>query len=381
MRARGPRPSSSTHSAGGAVPAMLGQMTDETFLGILFTQGATSRAGIAKLTGISRPTMSESAQRLLASGHIVEVGQTAGQRGRSAVLYDLNPDHGYTFATSIERGRVVASAHNYRGDLIWEQQRHVTGEDLRDHISAACTLVEEVRQRATPMLAAAVSVAAPVDPHTQTVRSLPGAPIAGVAAGLADALGLSDVPTEVDNDVNWAAIAEHRAGCMQDVDDFLFIYLGAGVGAGLFLSGRPYRGAHGTAGEIAFLQMPEGDTLMRKLGISEVGTPDGHSVDLEAAREMLSNADHPATQAIVADLTRVFVNVTTILDPEHIVLGGPLTEFDALASQLRERIESQALSPVQVVRSTVAGSAPLVGAQAGARDIVKGVRHQGMSLR
>lgn len=367
MQSTGPHPSA--RAKGG--PAVLGQMTDETVLGVLFDHGPSSRAAIAKRTGFSRPTMSESAQRLLAAGQIVEVGQTAGARGRSAVLYDLNPDHGQTLAMSIEHARVLATVRDYRGKLLWDRSVRVASGDLDDYLTAGRALVNEVRRAPSPLLAAAISVAAPVKPVGRGARSLPGAPISGDAEDLAGALGLVDVPVEVDNDVNWAAIAEHRRGSMRDIEDFLFVHLGAGVGAGLFLSGKLHRGAHGTAGEIAFLHMPDGETLMVRLGASDIGAADRYSVDVERAGTVLADAGSSVAQSVVEDLTRILVNVTTVLDPGHVVLGGPIAEIDTFADELGDRIETRSLSPVTVVRSTLAGSASLAGADAGARDIVR----------
>jgi glucokinase len=73
---------------------------------------------------------------------------------------------------------------------------------------------------------------------------------------LADSLGL---PVVVENDGNAAAWAEHRFGAGQGVADQLMVVLGTGVGGGLILDGRVYRGGHGLAAEIGHLGLvPEG---------------------------------------------------------------------------------------------------------------------------
>jgi predicted NBD/HSP70 family sugar kinase len=70
-----------------------------------------------------------------------------------------------------------------------------------------------------------------------------------VAAELADVLGVSVV---VENDVNLAALGEQWRGVGRGVDDFVFLSVGTGLGAGLVLGGELHRGHHGAAGEIDY---------------------------------------------------------------------------------------------------------------------------------
>ncbi|MFC9557031.1 ROK family protein [Rhodococcus sp. NPDC056960] len=179
-------------------------------------------------------------------------------------------------------------------------------------------------------------------------------------------------PLIIDNDVNWATIAESRTGSMANADNFLYVYLGAGagVGAGLFLSGGLHRGAGGTAGEIAFLRMSSGETLMSRLGHSPIGTPDGRSIDLDRARALLdSEAPDHASDAILDDLAHTIVNVTTAIEPGRIVIGGPLSEMARITEGLRRRIEDTALTDVQVTMSPLGRTAPLEGAAIGALEL------------
>ena len=123
------------------------------------------------------------------------------------------------------------------------------------------------------------------------MRQLPDSPFTGTVAAFGPALGIgTNEPLSVDNDVNWATIAEHRLGGMQHAENFIYVYLGAGVGAGLFMSGRLHRGVGGAAGEIAFTRLDSGDTLMRRLGGSPIRSADGRSIDLTRAHAVLDSA-------------------------------------------------------------------------------------------
>lgn len=361
------------------LPSTLAQLTDSTFIDALFREGPSSRAQIAKSTGISKPTISESAQRLLSTGLIVEVGQTAtGMRGRSAVLYDVNPRYGHSLGVVLERGHVAVKALDHKGAAVCERQIEADDENLPAAIADARDLIAQcTADVGTPRLATAVSVAAPIDPRTHTVRQLPDAPFTGSVPDFATALHIDAAePLIIDNDVNWATIAESRTGSTQGADNFLYVYLGAGVGAGLFLSGGLHRGSSGTAGEIAFLRMASGETLMSRLGHSLIGTPDGRSIDLVRARALLdTDAPDHAADEILDDLAHTIVNVTTAIDPGRIVIGGPLSEFARITEGLSRRIADAALSDVEVSMSPLGRTAPLQGAAIGALEFAH--QHRG----
>ncbi|MEV0947409.1 ROK family transcriptional regulator [Rhodococcus sp. NPDC049939] len=364
--------------AAAPLPRTLAQLTDDAFLDVLFREGPSSRAQIAKATGISKPTISESAQRLLGSGLIIEVGQTStGMRGRSATLCDVNPRYGHTLGVVLERGYVAVRALDHKGSVVCENQVEADDEDLPTAISDTRDLIARCfADVGTPLLATAISVAAPIDPRTHTVQQLPDAPFTGSVPDFARALQIEPVaPLLVDNDVNWATIAESRIGSMQDADDFLYVYLGAGIGAGLFLSGGLHRGSNGTAGEIGFLRTASGETLLHRLGHSSIGTPDGRSIDLERARELL-RTDTPGhtVDEILDDLAHTIVNVATAVDPGRIAIGGPLSQMNRVTEGLRERIERTALSEVEMTISPLGRTAPLQGAAIGALELARKLR-------
>ena len=357
------------------LPRTLAQLTEEAFLEVLYRDGASSRAAIAKITGISKPTISEAAQRLIATGVIVEVGQATGNRGRSPLLYDLNADHGHCIGVVLERGYVAARALDHMGATICELRSDTSDEDLPTAVAAARILLARCGEQAgTPRLATAVSVAAPVDPATHIVRQLPNAPFAGTVADLGAALGLeTDELVVVDNDVNWAALAENRTGATVGVDDFLYVYLGAGVGAGLFLNGQVHRGASGTAGEIAFLRMPDGHTLMHRLAHSPIGACDHTAVDLDRAHRLLDTTGplDPDLDAVLDDLARAIVNIATTVDPGRIVLGGPLARAARVGGDLATRIRGAALTDVTITVSALGRTAPLDGTGIAALELAR----------
>jgi predicted NBD/HSP70 family sugar kinase len=314
------------------------------------------------------------AQRLLSGGIIVEVGQASGNRGRSPLLYDINSHLGHILGVVLERGHVAVRALDLRGEVICEEQREAGDKDLHSAIVDARYLVASCSRRAhTPRLATAVSVAAPIDPATHTVRQIRDAPFVGTVRAFGPALGLAaSEPVLVDNDVNWATLAENRIGSTVGVDDFLYVYLGAGIGAGLFLNGRPYRGVHGTAGEIAFMRLTGDETLIGRLGRSAIGSADGRSIDLQRGHQLLdADADPADTDGILDDLSRAIVNLITATDPGHVVLGGPLASTTRIARDLTARLHAAALAELHIAISPLGQNAPLAGTSIAALEYAR----------
>src|SRR5262249_59665848 len=97
-----------------------------------------------------------------------------------------------------------------------------------------------------------------VEPDGQALRLAPNLPGWERPAVLRDLRRLLGVETAIENDVDAAAVAERDHGHGRDVSTFAFVSVGTGIGMGLVLDGKLHRGAHGAAGEIAFLPLVGG---------------------------------------------------------------------------------------------------------------------------
>ncbi|MBU3749434.1 MAG: ROK family protein, partial [Mycobacterium sp.] len=252
----------------------------------------------------------------------------------------------------------------------------LTDDNVPAALGRARDLMQDIGDRLdSPCLATAVGVAAPIDPRTSTIRAWPTSPFTAANAALGAALGIPDGrPVHVDNDVNWATLAEHRVGSMQQASDFLYIYLGAGVGAGLFLGGQVHRGHHGLAGEICFTRMENEETFMGRLARSPIGTHDGWGGSIDTARALeLFNDPGAVTDLgpLVDDIARVIANIATAIDPSAIVVGGPLAEAAPLIEALGQRLQLPSLADVAITPTALGRDAPLCGAALGALELAR----------
>ena len=151
----------------------------------------------------------------------------------------------------------------------------------------------------------------------------------------------------MDNDATAAALGEHWRGVGEGAEDFIYLYLGTGIGGGLVLDGQAYRGLRGNTGEISHIQVdPNGPSCeCGSHGCLALYTnPDGllreaAKVVLEAppptrspSRRRRSSGSPPtptrassgSSSDAGAHLAKVVVECSRVLDPELIVLGGPL---------------------------------------------------------
>jgi glucokinase len=201
---------------------------------------------------------------------------------------------------------------------------------------------------------------------------------------LEEALG---VPAAVDNDVNLAALGEGLAGAAKGTGDFVFIAIGTGVGAGIVLNHRLFRGNRWTAGEIGYMLVPgvsEDPVERGKPGALEafVGGEgireqwnrrlrEGNShlpKDLNATQIFdLAVEGSSVAQDILAKAARILAyaihNISLILNCPLFVLGGSVGVHPALCDAIRKVLQqSGARVQPQIKRSLLGTDAQLIGA-------------------
>lgn len=202
---------------------------------------------------------------------------------------------------------------------------------------------------------------------------------------LADMTGL---PVCGDNDVNISALAERYYGVCKDSNDFLWITVSNGIGGGLFLDGKLYRGQHMTAGEIGHFIVEEDNG--RRCGCGNIGcleamasgasiaaiyterTGQAVSISAKEIADMARDGDETALrvwQEAGAYIGKAAAYVVNILDIDTVVLGGGAAQsFDLLEWSANKALEryvfAKAHPNVGVVHSSLGGYAALKGCAA-----------------
>ena len=348
---------------------MLAALTDRHFLRVLAeSDEPLSRAEIASRSGISKPAISDAAVRLERSGLILDAGVRGGRRGGVATLYRINGLRGHSLAIGLQSDEVVIRARDLAGEVVYDHRERIA-RDLGTAalISVANRLIREsALSIITPLIAAAVSVAVPVETTGETLRLASSPFPSGQFNPLRELELTAETPVAIDNDVNWATTAERNLGSMTSCDDFVYVYCGSGLGAGIYSSGQLQRGSRGLAGEIGYLRSPGNPGGPGGLDLTETlaglgwGNPGVYGIDVELALKLLAETPlGEQTDAALDILAIAIANMAILLNPRAIVLGGPLSALPTFVGGLDIRLRQLTLDPPDVVTST---HAPLEGA-------------------
>ena len=347
--------------------------------------GPVSRAQIARDSDLSKPTVSQALAELLAAGLVREAGRTTGSRGPSAVLYELNPRAGWVVGLDVGRDYVRAAIANLSGDI-------VARRDERARVRSQRTLILQIGEIAHALAAEAgvkwkqvtfATVGSPgvFDPatgHMALAHALPGWGRSGLAEAVQEELGTK---VAFENDVNLAALGEQWLGLGKGAENFAYLHVGTGVGAGLVLHGELYRGATGAAGEVGYLPMagdPRDPQLRRRGALDTAAGASGvvataRSLGMKpplSARNVFAAArrgDAVARRVVGLESERIALAIAAIVpvvDPELVILGGgigrngdlllePVTEELRRISPFRVRLEISPLGDQAVVLGAV----------------------------
>jgi predicted NBD/HSP70 family sugar kinase len=353
--------------------------TRQTVLAALTADGSATRAALSAATGLSRSAISECIADLLADGTVVEEPAAGpGGRGRPATAVRLSRPDGVVLGVDLGHAHVTVAVATTGGDLLVERSADLD-VDHRPHpaldlaASLATAALADAGRPAEDVRAVAAGIPGPIDVRTRVVRA-PTILVDWVgidpAAELAGRLGR---PAVVGNDADMGAIGEYTFGAARGFADFLYIKASHGVGAGIVLGGRTYRGTTGIAGEIGHTQLP-GATSWCRCGsrgcletvasISEVREQLAHvlttaneptaAATLPPLPELVGN---PAAARVITDagrtIGRVVADLVNCLNPAAVVLGGELgAAGEPFVNGVRESIDRYAQpAAAQAVRT------------------------------
>jgi predicted NBD/HSP70 family sugar kinase len=378
-------------------PRLLRAHNERAVLDHLRAAGPSSRPGLARIAGLSKPTVSQALANLEAAGLVRPVGPASPSMGRTAMLYEADPTAGYVLGIDVGRAWIRVAAADLAGAI-------VARRDERNRARGAAALVKAVGEVAHDVVAAAgirwrnvahTVVGGPgvFDPDSDRLRhapNLPGWSRPGVMSSLREALPPA---VTLDNDANLAAVGERTYGSGRDARTFVYVSVGTGIGMGVIIDGELYRGAHGAAGEVGYLPLgaedegpARGRDAKRRGILEEAASADAvvrtakrlGMTGATSAKRVFSAAragDRVALAAVEAEADRLALVVGTvaaIVDPEFVLLGGGIgSNIDLLRPPLERRLaELTPLAP-PVAEGELGQDAIVLGAVASALDTAR----------
>jgi predicted NBD/HSP70 family sugar kinase/biotin operon repressor len=377
-------------SSGAGSLGSLRERNRRQLLDALRQRGSASRADLARLTGLSRSTVSTLVADLQASGLVVEREheQRPSQQGRPPTLLTLDRSAGLILGIDFGHEQVHVAIADLSRTILAERV-HPLDVDHAAHeaLAAAVTLTGEAvgaaGVEAGRILCAGVGLSGPINRATGMVHAgkiLPGWDGIRPVAELSQRL---DLPVHLDNDANLGALAEVALGAGVGARDAVYLMVSGGIGAGLILGGEIYRGTGGTAGELGHVLVDEGGPICRcgnrgcletfagGPAIVELLRPShGAGLTLERVIALAVEGDSGARRAI-ADAGRVLgrsvAAIVNAFNPELIIVGGSVgAAGDVLLDPLREAVHRYAIpsaaNDVRIARGVLGDRAEVLGA-------------------
>lgn len=343
------------------------------------TNGALSRAAIARLTALSSQTISNIVEELEKEELLRPEATQKGARGQPAVPYSINPDGGYSIGLQLDHQLAVGVITDLSGTVRARFERPVDRPTPAEAMPLLAAIAEDLmrtfRFDRNRLLGIGMAMPGPFDVEGMTSvgpTALPGWQDFPVAEELER---LTGIPVTVENDATAAAIGERLYGVARNLSSFVYLFIGTGLGAGLFLDGHLYKGTRHNAGEIGHMIVSPGGlecgcgkrgcleryvSLRAAYDCLEIPDPDHASPELLEA--LLASGDS-RMEAWIAQATaplRQAINVLELaLDPETVVLGGfmPLAVIELLASRLDPLYLSVSSTSTRTVPRVLVGAA------------------------
>jgi predicted NBD/HSP70 family sugar kinase len=352
--------------------------------------GPVSRPQLAEATGLSKPTISLALADLERCGLVRPVGQRTGNSGRAAQLYEMRPEAGWVVGVDVGRAWLRVALANLAGEVVLRRQERSQSREARKLVAQIARLVSDIAVEAglSPADVTYTVVGSPgvVDQRSGALRLAPnisGWSGPGVLEALRDQLGPS---LAIENDINLAALGEQAHGLGKGVSNFVFVSVGTGIGMGIVIDGQLYRGARGAAGEIGFLPLGDGDAAIDEDSKINRGTLESvaaaDAVVATARRHGMTGRptakqvfesvrfnDKAAIAAVRVEaehLARAVAAVTSVLDPELVVLGGGIgRNGDLLIAPMERKLHKLLrIPPPSIMVSAVGDDAVVLGALA-----------------
>jgi len=376
--------------------SLLRKVNQSAILEIIREHGPISRSEIARLLHISPATVTRIVTELLEAQVIQEKGARLAPFGRRPILLEFNPRASLIIGVYVHRD-MIGAISDLNGEIFRRMvQPARPGEaGIQQLIALIRALYDMARGYGLPVRGVGIGA-----PSIVLYRE-------GVVAW-APSLGWRNVPLKalveqavelpvfVENEVNLIALGESWRGAGRDVDNLVCISLGAGIGAGIVLSGFLYRGAHCAAGEIGYL-LPgtqylghpyEGfgclEGIAGSTGIVQraqaqlaAGRPsvlrkwlEKEEAQLTAEMVLLAAREGDACACQVVDevadyLALAVASISCVLDPHRIIFSGDLVEFaDMFVERIATRLRNALPATPELVVSQLGTDAAVLGALA-----------------
>ncbi len=365
---------------------LIKSLNTDCILSMIRVAGPISRADVARGTGLTPATVSNITAELMEVGLIEETERGESSGGRKPVLLSIARNACYFGALYIGSTRVEAAVTDVEAGLCGRRVSPLPkGSSPEDAVRLCLSLLRAVQKETGADALAGIGVCTHGLVRTEEglLAFAPNLGWRGVHLGaiLNEATGLRVV---VENDVRAMALAESWRGCARGVKDYVYLFVGPGIGGSIVSGSELYRGEGEFAGEFGHVTLePDGPlctcgnrgclqalasetaTLRR----FEARVPARAGLDFPALLQAAKGGDGDARDALAESVRYIGIevgNIINTLSPSLLIVNGSITEFDAMQRLLNEEIRRHCLrvpeADSKIAFSELGANAPIFGA-------------------
>lgn len=374
----------------GSQPRSMRAVNSRELLRLLRQHMPCSRADLVRISGLTAPTVSSAIEGFQRRGLVRFTGAGRSKGGRPPRILEFNSRYGCVFGADIGGSSVRLALADLSGKIIGRVNETVPESGTPSEVATLIALAMDrllgehgiAPEKVLQLAAGAPGITDVRKGRVLSAPNLHGWHDVPLAELLQDKTGIS---TTVENDVNLGAVGEGCCGVAGQADNFAFVAIGSGVGAGIVVNGALLHGARWSAGEIGYMQVPGLPSQALRvdgLGVLE-GAIGGEGIkhawlvcangrrnqmqellpteifdlaasgDACAQRILHSTAEH---------LAAAIVNMSLVLDTPLVVLGGGIGSHPVLVEATRKAIARNEFARPEVIASSLGQDAQLHGA-------------------
>lgn len=319
---------------------------------------SVSRAKLAKKLGLSRSTVSLIVDELIAKKFVVETGfgSSTKEGGRRGIELSFNSRSAFGVGVELLEQGLLVCITDLDGNIVLKKQI-VSDKDYGSMASCIHESLREASVEADKVIAVGFCVPGLANSKEGVIVD---APLLGWknVNFVAEMMPYLNKPIYINNDVNCSALGERWVGGAKDMDDFVYIYIGSGVGSAIIANGSLVHGKDYMAGEIAYLIFDE-DALQHQINvIGEFGVFEKKTSvrSLASSRssvgEVFLGYERGNEQSVfvvnrfVTHLSAGIANMVSLLNPEKVIIGGEISEFIPIfLDDIQKRVSG--ITPIQ----------------------------------
>ncbi|WP_125988619.1 ROK family transcriptional regulator [Halocella sp. SP3-1] len=392
---------------------LMHELNTKQILRVIRQFNPISRSEIVEKTNLTAATVSRIVSKLIEFNLVTETGYGESSGGRKPILLELNPGAVLTVGIDLEIDEIKGLIIDLNGRVLLEDNLSIKGEREQDHIiNRVIEIIKKLLSKKdylSRVTGIGIGMHGLVD-YARGISIFPPA-FGWRDIPVADMIKKEfDLPVIIENNVRALTLAENWFGMAKDLNNFICLKVGSGIGSGIFTDGKLYRGASNSAGEIGHTMVDEDGPLCScgNYGCLEsmASTPAIVKRTVKALKQgadskinsMVNNlkeineetvflaakqGDQLAGQ-VLQDTGRYLgigiANLINILNPEVVIIGGDIVlAGDIILESMRSTVHNRALSypaeHVKIINSRMGKEGVAIGAAALILESVFNIGH------